>query len=62
MNHRDYMDEHNKSVFFRSQDNLQGTPPPVVACVLTKVGKPHQGSGKHKGASRDFFKKTHFKP
>ena len=33
----------------------------VVACVLTKVGKPNQGSGKHKGASRDFRKKTRLK-
>ena len=33
----------------------------VVACVLTKFGKPNQGLGKHKGASRDFRKKTHFK-
>ena len=33
----------------------------VVACVLTKVRKPNCGSGKHKGASRDFCKKTRFK-
>ena len=33
----------------------------VVACVLTKVGKTNQGSGKHKGGSRDFIKKTRFK-
>ena len=33
----------------------------VVACVLAKVGKPNWGSGKHKGASRDFRKKTRFK-
>ena len=33
----------------------------VVTCVLTKVGKPNYGSGKHKGASLDFRKKTHFK-
>ena len=33
----------------------------VVACVLTKVGKPNQDPGKHKGASRDFRKKTRFK-
>ena len=29
--------------------------------VLTKVGKPNQGSGKHKRGSRDFRKKIHFK-
>ena len=34
----------------------------VVACILTKVGKPNRGSGKHKGVSRDFPKKTCFKP
>ena len=33
----------------------------TVACVLTKVGKWNQCSGKHIGASRDFRKKTHFK-
>ena len=33
----------------------------IVACVLTKVRKPNRGSGKHKGASRDFRKKTRFK-
>ena len=33
----------------------------VAACILTKLGKPNQGSGKHKGGSRDFRKKTHFK-
>ena len=33
----------------------------VAACVLTKVGKPNKGSGKHKGASHDFRKKTLFK-
>ena len=33
----------------------------VVACVLTKVGKANQGSGKYKRALRDFRKKTHFK-
>ena len=34
----------------------------VVACVLTKVGKPNRGLEKHKGVSRDFPKKTRFKP
>ena len=33
----------------------------VVACVQAKVEKPNQGSGKHKRASRNFHKKTHFK-
>ena len=33
----------------------------VVACILTKVGKPSQGSEKRKGTSRDFRKKTRFK-
>ena len=33
----------------------------VVVHVLTKVGKPNQGSGKHKRGSDDFRKKTHFK-
>ena len=33
----------------------------VVACVLDKVGKSNQGSGKHKGTSRYFRKKTRFK-
>ena len=33
----------------------------VVSCVLTKVGKPNRGSGKHKGVSRDFRKTTPFK-
>ena len=32
-----------------------------MACVITKVGKPNQGSGKHKGGSRGFCKKTCFK-
>ena len=36
-------------------------PANVVVCVLTKVGKPNLGSGKHKGESRDFRKKTRFK-
>ena len=33
----------------------------VMACVLIKVGKPHRGSGKHKGPSHDFCKKARFK-
>ena len=33
----------------------------VVECVLMKVGKPKRGSGKHKGGSRDFRKKSRFK-
>ena len=33
----------------------------VAACILTKVGKLNQRSGKHKGVSRDFRKKTRFK-
>ena len=33
----------------------------VVACVPTKVGKPNQGSRKHKGGPRDFRKKKRVK-
>ena len=33
----------------------------VVACVLDKVRKSNQGSGKHKGTSHYFRKKTRFK-
>ena len=32
-----------------------------MGCILTKVREPNQGSGKYKGGSRDFRKRTRFK-